>query len=157
MLFVAFNVVCCVVCWMFYVEFQCCDICRDTGQSTHDDANYSTILMRFSSQFYEKNSRWHWFRLPSLLIKSWKKPSWFSEVIYLGPSLDRTWGLGQNLVPQWKTWKELVENCQHRPLCSSCCYYQFLVQWVKDDTIGTYGLSKSSSNFQLSTSIHKKN
>ena len=34
MLFVAFNVVCCVVCWMFYVEFQCCDICRDTGQST---------------------------------------------------------------------------------------------------------------------------
>ena len=85
-----------------------------------------------------------------------KKPSWFSEVIYLGPSLDRKWGLGQNLVPQWKTWKELVENCQHRPLCSSCCYYQFLVQWVKDDTIGTYGLSKSSSNFQLSTSIHKK-
>ena len=43
MLFVAFNVVCCVVCWMFYVEFQCCDICRDTGQSSHNAVSNITV------------------------------------------------------------------------------------------------------------------
>jgi hypothetical protein len=36
MLYVAFNVACCVVCWMFFVGFQCCDICRDTGRSTYN-------------------------------------------------------------------------------------------------------------------------
>ena len=33
MLYVAFNVSTYVVCWMFFVGFQCCDICRDIGQS----------------------------------------------------------------------------------------------------------------------------
>ena len=36
MLYVAFNVSTYVVCWMFFVGFQCCDICRDIGQSTLD-------------------------------------------------------------------------------------------------------------------------
>ena len=35
MLYVAFNVSTYVVCWMFFVGFQCCDICRDIGQSTY--------------------------------------------------------------------------------------------------------------------------
>ena len=37
MLYVAFNVSTYVVCWMFFVGFQCCDICRDIGQSNVPD------------------------------------------------------------------------------------------------------------------------
>ena len=44
MLYVAFNVSTYVVCWMFFVGFQCCDICRDIGQSSREDGKIYVVL-----------------------------------------------------------------------------------------------------------------